>query len=364
MYNNPFTATILIWYNKNKRALPWRGLKDPYRIWLSEVILQQTRVAQGLPYYNTFVEKYPSVEDLASAPEDEVLRIWQGLGYYSRARNLHKCAKFIVNELHGRFPTTMEDLLELPGIGKYSAAAIASIAFGKPTPVVDGNVYRLLSRFFGIGIDISSSKAHKYFYDLSLTLMDKKVPASYNQAVMEFGALYCTPKNPNCESCVLRNGCIAFSKSLQTTLPVKKKKIKVTNRYFQYYVLIHNKQILMRQRSEKDIWHGLYEFILFETSKDVDLALVDHPIFAELENNKLIIEKEDKNIRHVLSHQILNVSFAIIKVEGNPEAVKKMVKDGYYWYSFNEVEDLPKPVLISNYLDTYLNSINLQEEKK
>lgn len=364
MDQNPFTSTLLSWYQQNKRDLPWRKSKDPYRIWLAEIILQQTRVAQGLPYYTSFINAYPRIEDLAKADEDQILRMWQGLGYYSRARNLHKTARIVVEEYNSEFPRTMKELLLLPGIGNYSAAAIASMAFGEPTPVVDGNVYRLLARYFGISMDISSSKAHKYFYELSLNLIDESAPAEYNQAVMEFGALYCTPRSPDCENCVLQNGCIAFSKSLQKKLPVKQKKAKVTKRNFQYFMLLQNNHILMRQRGEKDIWHGLYEFILIEQQEPKEVEFKDHPLLANLEGEDYLIEKENKNIRHVLSHQILNVSFVVIKVDGNSKLSDNFKEEGYRWYNLTEVEELPKPILLSNYLDTYLNSINLQEDKR
>jgi len=357
---NTFSSQIITWYHQKKRLLPWRMTKEPYLIWLSEIILQQTKVAQGLPYYNRFVKQYPRVNDLAKVTEEEVLRVWQGLGYYSRARNLHKCARIIVNDYDGEFPDTMKGLLSLPGIGNYTAAAIASLAFNEPVPVVDGNVYRVLARYFGVDLDIASSKAYKYFYELSTAIINKETPGDYNQAVMEFGALQCKPSKPDCTNCILNQNCIAFAKGKQEKWPVKKKKPKAINRYFFYLLIKDGDKILMRQRLEKDIWQGLYEFVLIETDKPVIFDLLAHPALLVLQKNKGLIEIDDKIIRHVLSHQVLNVNFAVVNLKKDLESSYLLSTDGYNWYELQEVEALPKPVLISKYLDTYLNSINLQ----
>lgn len=355
-----FSRHLLTWYHQNKRLLPWRETKDPYLIWLSEIILQQTRVAQGLPYYNRFVKQYPRVEDLAAASEDEVLRLWQGLGYYSRARNLHKCAIIIAEEYNGMFPKTMQKLLSLPGIGNYTAAAIASLAFAESVPVVDGNVYRLLARYFGVDLDIASSGAFKYFYQLSTSLIDTQMPGEYNQAVMEFGALHCTPQKPDCASCVLNGECLAFANGLQDKLPVKRKKSRPRARYFNYLLIRHGYKLLMRQRLASDIWQGLYEFVLIETDNSSKFDKLEHPVLAVLQDSALEFDIDDKIIRHVLSHQVLNVNFAVVNLDENSDIVPALAKDRYDWYDLEEVEELPKPVLISNFLDTYLNSINLQ----
>ncbi|HEY0769642.1 MAG TPA: A/G-specific adenine glycosylase, partial [Sphingobacteriaceae bacterium] len=229
-----FPDKIVKWYSENKRSLPWRETKDPYRIWLSEIILQQTRVAQGLPYYLRFVERFPTVSHLASAPQDEVLRLWQGLGYYTRARNLQKCAQTIVEKYSRKFPRTYAELISLPGIGEYTAAAIASISFNEKVAVVDGNVFRVLSRVFGIDTPINSAEGKKGFSKLANDLIHETAPADYNQGLMEFGALFCTPKNPKCEECVFRKSCHAFQNGLQQQLPVKLKSKASRKRYFYY----------------------------------------------------------------------------------------------------------------------------------
>lgn len=356
MSSTSFTPQILAWYQENKRELPWRSSNDPYKIWLSEVILQQTRVAQGLPYYQKFVNKYPTVADLANATEEEVLRTWQGLGYYSRARNLHKCAKLIAQEQQGVFPDSFVELKKLPGIGNYTAAAIASIAFNEAVAVVDGNVYRLLARYFGVDVDLSSSQAYREFYSIAKDQLGSADPAAFNQAMMEFGALQCTPKNPDCEKCPLQDSCYAKASNMQTQLPVKSKKTKVRERFFYYFLLIDDGRILMRARNTKDIWHGLYELFLIETTTKQELDSLNHPLLKRLLDAEKIIQVEDKIIRHALSHQLLNVNFAVVELADS----KGFELEGFKWYSLKEVEQLPKPVLISNYLDTYLNSIHLQ----
>lgn len=360
MQENTFTKLLIGWYQQNKRCLPWRTTKDPYKIWLSEIILQQTRVDQGLPYYYKFIEGFPYVTDLANATEEHVLRLWQGLGYYSRARNLHKTAKLIVSEHSGQFPRSEEGLLKLPGIGPYTAAAIASIAFDEPVPVVDGNVYRLLSRYYGIHLDILSTKAFKHFYQLGLRLIDKQNPGDYNQAVMEFGAIQCKTGKPDCNNCLLNMGCIAAQNNWQLILPVKKKKAKSRNRFFNYLILTIDNKILMRQRTGNDIWQGLYDFVLIETEKPHLFNSLDHKVIDRIKNEIVHINTNDNIIRHILTHQILNVNFALIELAPNAECIDWLVKEGYSWYGPDEIEELPKPVLISNYLDNSLNLINLQ----
>jgi A/G-specific adenine glycosylase len=356
--NNRLTSLLITWYHQNKRELPWRQTRDPYKIWLSEVILQQTRVSQGLPYYNKFVELFPDVKALANAEEADVLRAWQGLGYYSRARNLHKCAMEVANIYSGRFPQSMAELLKLPGIGNYTAAAIASISFDEPVPVVDGNVYRVLARYFGVEVDISSGKAYRHFYELAESVIDKTAPADFNQAIMEFGALCCTPKQPGCNTCILQEDCVAFSQSLQSELPLKTKKIKVRQRYLHYFLVRKGNKILMKERVENDIWKGLYELPIIETTKPTNFDDLVHPMLHHLQNQAMVFSTEDKIIRHLLSHQVLNVNFAVIDIDKSER--EDLNLENYKWYSFDQVEALPKPVLISNYLDNYLNSIHLQ----
>lgn len=233
-----FSTQIIEWYRTNKRDLPWRKTKNPYQIWLSEIILQQTRVEQGLSYYLKFIEKYPSIKDLANAPQDEVLKLWQGLGYYSRARNLHYTSKVITDKYKGEFPATYKEILDLKGIGEYTAAAISSFSFNLPYPVIDGNVYRVLSRVFDIDTPIDSTLGKKEFKELAYELINKNNPSEYNQAIMEFGALYCKPQSPDCENCIFTSTCLAFKTKKINELPVKSKKLKQKNRYFNYLVFI------------------------------------------------------------------------------------------------------------------------------
>lgn len=333
-----FSKKINNWYQQHRRELPWRASPTPYKVWLSEIILQQTRVSQGLPYYNRFVEKYPSVKHLAKAPEEEVLRLWQGLGYYSRARNLHKCAKEVFGMYGGVFPSSFDELKKLPGIGDYTAAAIASICFKEAVAVVDGNVYRVLSRVFGIDTPINSPKAKKEFFELGNQLISKEQPDVYNQAVMEFGALHCTPQNPKCEECIFSKQCIAKEKELQKQLPVKEKKIKIRKRYFYYTVYQQNRSLALKRREGKDIWHGLYDFELVEKTKPLSKAA--------LERERSVKKGElTEEYKHVLSHQTIYARFMLVKTKPKNNEVQ--------FYSLKKIAHLPKPVLISNFLNDY-----------
>jgi A/G-specific adenine glycosylase len=346
-----FPDKIVKWYEENKRTLPWRGVNDPYKIWLSEIILQQTRVAQGLPYYLRFVEKYPTVKHLAAAPLDEVLRVWQGLGYYTRARNLHKCAQTIAESYQGKFPTSFRELLQLPGIGEYTAAAIASISYNESVAVVDGNVFRVLSRVFGIDTPINSPEGKKVFYDLANGLMKEAPPAEYNQGVMEFGALFCTPKNPQCEDCVFKKSCYAFLHGLQTQLPVKLKSKASRNRYFYYLVFEQGKKLGMKKREEKDIWLGLFDFHLIERKKLIkpEKLVSEEAIQPWLKKSKAVIISE--SYKHILSHQTIFSRFIIIKTSKKPVGIG----GNHKFYSLEEINHLPKPVLVSKFLtDHYL----------
>jgi len=317
-----FTSTIINWYNKNKRDLPWRSTKDPYYIWLSEVILQQTRVDQGMAYYFAFIREFPTIKKLAAAPEEKVMKLWQGLGYYSRARNLHATAKFIAVELKGNFPKTHDEIIKLKGIGPYTAAAIASIAFEQPHAVVDGNVYRVLARVFGVKTPIDSTKAKKEFYELANELLDKKRPALFNQAIMEFGAMYCKPKNPDCSNCIFNGTCIAYAKKLVDVLPLKEKKTKVRDRYFNYIVLRHKNKLIIKKRTEKDIWKNLYDFPLIETNTELkESALLKTSEWKNIiGKNKFNIRSVSKTHKHVLSHQ--NIYARFWEVEMNTALTK------------------------------------------
>lgn len=349
-----FSKKIISWYEENKRDLPWRHTRDPYKIWLSEIILQQTRIVQGLPYYNRFVENFPDINSLASAKEDRVLRLWQGLGYYSRARNLHACAKKIKNELEGIFPQTFEGLKKLPGIGAYTAAAIASFAFHQPVAVVDGNVYRVLARVFGYDHDISSNEGKAFFYEKANKLIDAQQPDIFNQALMEFGAMQCTPQNPKCHSCIFIKSCIAYQKGMQGLLPVNEKKQVIKKRYFTYIVIECRGRLLMRKRQHGDIWNGLYDFFLIESPR---LSKPEKTLKENASLNRFHPTQVSVLYKHVLSHQHLMTRFIWIKISGDRTVKQFMKANALKFYSKKEVANLPKPILVtrflheSNYLD-------------
>ena len=308
-----FAQVIIHWYQQHKRDLPWRKTKDPYKIWLSEIILQQTRVDQGLSYYHRFINKYPDVKKLAAAKEDEVLKLWQGLGYYSRARNLHHAAKEITSRFNGKFPGQYEEIRSLRGVGDYTAAAIASFAYNLPYAVVDGNVYRVLSRYLGITTPINSTKAKKEFYEAALLLSNfpTTAPSIFNQAIMEFGALQCKPLNPSCNDCPFNNTCFAFATKKVNELPVKTKKGKIRNRYFYYFVIKQQDKIILRKRTENDIWKNLYDFPLVETTKKTSSSKLFKnnqwkKIFG---NTRPILSNKSKIVTHQLSHQKIFAKF-------------------------------------------------------
>ncbi|MBL4723936.1 MAG: A/G-specific adenine glycosylase, partial [Lutibacter sp.] len=278
---------LILWYLSNKRDLPWRSTRNPYHIWLSEIILQQTRVDQGMAYYLKFIKVFPTVNDLAAASEEQVLKLWQGLGYYSRARNLHFSAKYVVEQLSGVFPSTYDEILKLKGVGDYTASAIASFCFNEVAAVVDGNVYRVLSRYFGISTPINSTKGIKEFKLLAQELIDVKDPGTHNQAIMEFGARMCKPQNPDCISCPLNESCVAVSEKSIKNLPVKVKKIKIKQRFFNYLVIQTKDKKTKIGKRENGIWKNLYEFPLIETSKEInENDLIEHKDFIELFETK------------------------------------------------------------------------------
>lgn len=351
MNKSGFSKKIIEWYKENKRDLPWRETKDPYPIWLSEIILQQTRVAQGLPYFHRFLEKFPSLQKLAAANEQEILRLWQGLGYYTRARNLHRCAKEIMQKLDGKFPNNFSDLKNLPGIGAYTAAAIASFAFLEAVAVVDGNVFRVIARVFGIDLDIASAAGQEYFSRKANELIPQGQPDLFNQAIMEFGATHCLPKNPKCGECIFKKPCIAYARDWQEKLPVKGKKIKTRRRHFYYLVIVHDKKLLMRRRSDNDIWTGLYDFPLIETKRPQKTETVmKNSELATALKQQFTIQNESRRFRHVLSHQILIAKFIFIRVNSPLKALREFKRERMKFYSRREIEKLPKPVLVSHYL--------------
>ena len=346
-------SALLNWYPRHRRDLPWRHTHNPYAIWLSEVILQQTRVAQGLPYYLDFLASYPTVQDLAAAPEQEVLRHWQGLGYYSRARNMHHTAQQVVREFDGQFPATYAGLRQLKGVGPYTAAAIASFAFDEAVAVLDGNVFRVLARIFGLHSDIAAPASRKEFQALADLHLPPAHAAEFNQAIMEFGALQCTPLKPDCLFCPLQSQCWAFQHGQVALLPVKAKAKAARTRYFHYFVLRHGEQLYLKERLSGDIWQGLYDFALAETdAADMPAAEVLRHVEAlggVLDTRRVAEDRPAPTLRHVLSHQKLEARFHAIDLAAALPATA-LQDTGLRAYSAAEIEDLPKPVLISNYL--------------
>jgi len=339
---------LIYWYLQNNRDLPWRKTKDPYLIWLSEIMLQQTRVAQGLPYYLKFTKEFKTVFDLANSDESKVLKLWQGLGYYSRARNLHFTAKMVADKLNGVFPKNYKELLQLKGVGDYTASAIASICYNEPVAVVDGNVYRVLSRYFGISTPINSTKGIKEFKELAQTLIDASQPGTYNQAIMDFGALHCKPQNPLCNSCPLSQGCKALERGLVKELPIKEKKIKIKKRYFNFLVIVsEDNKTVVEERIGKGIWQGLYQFPLVESKKPIsEEELISEESFLNhvAINNEVLLFNQ-KEIVHKLSHQHLYTKFWIVKI-------KEINKEAVLW---QDIKKYPVPVLVDNFLNEYLN---------
>ncbi len=345
-----FSKILTLWYSKNKRDLPWRNTRDPYKIWLSEIILQQTQVKQGLPYYESFLKAFPSVVTLANAKEEDVLKLWQGLGYYSRARNLHDTAKIIHKELNNEFPNSYSGLIKLKGIGDYTASAIASFCYNAPCAVVDGNVYRVLSRIFGIDTPINSSKGIKLFKILAEDKLNKVDSAIHNQAIMEFGALQCKPKNPLCETCPFNDHCMAFRKNLINTLPVKTSKTKVSKRYFNFLVFIDNqKNTVLEKRTQKGIWQNLYQFPLVEATHNVNINEISElKITAYIKNNPFELKLYNSQaIVHKLSHQHLNVKFWIIET----------TKINAHTVKFKDLEMYAVPVVISRFIEEFKNQM-------
>ena len=343
---NDFALTLLNWFRENGRDLPWRQTRDPYAIWLSEIILQQTQVKQGWAYWERFMRRWPTVEQLAEASEDEVLREWQGLGYYSRARNLHFAAKQIV--ALGGFPTTIEGIKGLKGVGDYTAAAIGSIAFDLPAAVVDGNVYRVLSRHFGISTPINSTEGKKEFALLAQELLPtsnlKSQSSNYNQAIMDFGAIQCTPASPDCMNCPLMESCVAFRKGRVAELPVKLKTLKVQERRLTYVYIRYQGETAIHRRGEGDIWQGLYEPLLIENGEFSILNSCVPPVASDQRSSAQLIKK---NVKHVLTHRILWTDFYLWEPAERPQ-----LPEDYFWIKEAELDDYAKPRLIEILLDS------------
>jgi len=342
-----FSKKLIDWYTDNKRNLPWRNTKNPYYIWLSEVILQQTQVAQGLPYYTAFTTTFPTIHDLAKAKEEKVLKLWQGLGYYSRARNLHTSAKYVVNELKGEFPNTFDEIIKLKGVGDYTASAIASICFNQNTAVVDGNVYRALSRIFGIDTPINKPIGFKQFKQLAQELIDPKQPATFNQAIMEFGARQCKPKNPDCSKCPFNTKCVALQKNRILDLPVKLKTTKISKKHFNFIVVISaDKKTVLEQRKGSGIWQNLYQFPLVETEKPAKTSVIEEQIkdfpFLKGKTYELSMYNETPII-HKLSHQHLHTKFWVLMVN-------ETLTEGI---SIEQITDYPVPILIAKFIESF-----------
>ncbi len=336
----------MTWYASSHRPLPWKGEKDPYVIWLSEIILQQTRVEQGLPYFQRFVSKYPTVKELADAPQDEILKLWEGLGYYSRARNMHEAAKYIADELNGRFPRSFEEILKLKGVGPYTAAAIASFAYDLPHAVLDGNVFRVLARFLGIDLPIDSTGGKKHFKIIADQLLDKQQAGKYNQAIMDFGATQCTPQKPACDRCPLQTQCQAFSLNKVDQLPVKAKKIRRRTRFFHYFVINQENKVWIRKREQKDIWRNLYDFPLVELealSRDPKqiLGKLDTPFLPPPTTQQ--VTKISQPYQQLLTHQKIIAVFIEIQAnkdfQPNLSSVKQVERKNLSNFAFPKLID-------------------------
>lgn len=336
-----FRKQLLVWYSQHQRDLPWRAEKDPYKIWLSEIILQQTRVNQGLPYYTKFIENYPTLSDLAKADETEVLKLWQGLGYYSRARNMLQSAKLIQNNFQGVFPITHNELLRLKGIGDYTASAIASFAFDLPHAVVDGNVMRVITRLFAIEIPIDTNLGKKKVSEKARLLLEKKHPGMFNQAMMELGAMVCTPQNPSCQLCPVSFGCMAYAMKKSEYFPVKQKKKAAKKRFFHYAFLTDGHSVMLQQRGKGDVWQGLFEFPLLESTKDENEVI---GYFQGLIKKKIVVKKVSNTIKHLLSHQLIYARFYIMTVSTLD------VLDSFVIVPLEKIKDYPVSRLTEKWL--------------
>jgi A/G-specific adenine glycosylase len=348
-----FTNTrnnLIAWYGSNKRDLPWRQTSDPYHIWVSEIILQQTRVSQGLDYYNKFIKKFPNVRALAKAKLDDVLKYWQGLGYYSRARNLHLAAKQVVDLYKGVFPSSFEELLKLKGVGKYTAAAIGSISFQLPIPVVDGNVYRVISRLTGNETPIDTAGSYDTYQTIAKKIMGNSNPSEFNQALMELGALVCNVKKPDCEYCPVKRNCIALQKGLINLLPVRAKKINISERHFYYLAITYKQYIMVHKRTKNDIWHSLYDFPCIETSKPYNKSELFSAYWGipryKLKDYKII--SVSGPVKHKLTHQTIYATFIKIEVKSKNKTLQENCK----WISKQKLNQLTVPRLIEKYLET------------
>jgi A/G-specific adenine glycosylase len=338
---------ITNWYHKYKRDLAWRKTKDPYIIWISVIMLQQTRVEQASGYFERFTKRFPDIKTLAEASEEEVLNYWQGLGYYSRARNLHFSAKFIENELNGKFPTDYNSIIKLKGVGEYTAAAIASFAFNEKVPAIDGNVYRVLARLFNEHSDTVSADGKKVFRQIAENLIKNQNAANYNQAMMEFGALLCKPSNPLCAECPVNDVCLALKQGTIKDLPTKKKALKLKKRYFHYIFILSNKNTLIKKRINKDIWQGLFEFPMIETRKAINTEqLISSEQWKKLIGKEFQLLEVSTLVQHRLSHQLLHISFYTVKTDKLKENIL------YKPVPIKELVDYPVPKVMENFINS------------
>lgn len=343
-----FKRILIEWYSENRRDLPWRNTTNPYYIWVSEIILQQTRVAQGLSYYLKFLDSFPTVFDLANASEDAVLKVWQGLGYYTRARNLRSAAQHIVDKYQGEIPDTFDELIKIKGIGQYSAGAIASFAFKHAVPAIDGNVYRIIARVFGVFTLSTTAKGRREFYDIVVELMDKTQPDVFNQALLDFGALQCVPKSPKCEHCPFGKYCFAYMHNLVHVLPTRGKKTAARSRYFTYLIIKYNEYTFINRRKNKDIWQGLYEFPLIETHKPITLPrLTKHSEWKKIfGRNKHTISYVSEVVKHQLSHQTLYTQFIMVDILTLP----RILNSDYEMVLATDVDQYSTPKVIDNFM--------------
>lgn len=347
--NSFFTQQLMAWNSKeNKRIMPWKGEKDAYKIWLSEIILQQTRVEQGTAYYEKFIKQYPTIIHLAKAKDEEVFKLWEGLGYYSRCKNLLFTARFITENYKGNFPNNYHEILALKGVGVYTAAAIASFAYNLPYAVVDGNVFRVLARFFGINTPIDSTQGKKLFTTLAQNLLDVQEPAKYNQAIMDFGATICKPAMPLCSSCYLQTHCVAYKNNNAHTLPIKEKKLTIKKRYITYIVFNYKNTLLVRQRQEKDIWQNLYEF--YALSNNYNKHVNQDEVNIHLQNLKLkdySITAVTEKIKQQLTHQTIIAQFFIVHIKHKPLTLAT-----YQWVNKTALSNIAFPKLINSFLQS------------
>ncbi len=346
-----FTASLINWHaTENNRSLPWKSEKDPYKIWLSEIILQQTRALQGLPYYERFIAAFPVIEDMAAANDEQAFRLWQGLGYYNRCKNMLATARYVVKELNGKFPASYEGLLQLKGVGPYTAAAIASFAFGLPHAVVDGNVYRVLARYYGIETPFDTTAGKNIFSSLAGELLDAKDSAAYNQAIMDLGATVCTPQKPLCIQCPLQKKCMAYHQNLIDILPVRSKKISVKTRYFNYLLLRWQGTLWINKRTNNDIWENLHEPYLIETTSALTLdQLLRNDQFKKI-NLSYDNVKYDGSVKQRLTHQLINTSFFTIDISKKENTC---LKKGI-WLNINELKNTAFPKTLVSFLKNNL----------